>query len=108
MTSKYDSDKLYKALVDAIWYNGMDAFWQLYKKLGELAKPTDNYKKEKISLEEVPAWESEDLSQYWTIFVLMFGSYDCSPRCGWIYRTNDCIEFFNEIKYDLECIEETL
>ena len=101
MTSRYENDKTYRALVDALWYNvGAEAIKTILDRLNELSLETSHY----VSTEDVNKqwyWDKE-LNTYWTMFVLMYGDYGTSPRSGWIEKTVESLEFFGGLYNDIK------
>jgi hypothetical protein len=71
MTERYENDKVYRALVNALWYNvGLEYLDVLYNNIKE-------HDKDSFSFSDIDdAWYDDSaLNQYWTMFVEMFG--DC-------------------------------
>lgn len=102
MTERYENDKTYAALVDALWYNiGADAIKTIVDKLKEPNKgdSINCFSTEDIDLD----WYfDKEANTYWTMFVLMYGDYGTSPRSGWIKKTKESIEFFESLYNDLK------
>ena len=102
MTERYENDKIYAALVDALWYNiGADSIKTIVDKLKEPNKGDSiNY----FSTEDIDLdwYFDKEANTYWTMFVLMYGDYGTSPRSGWIKKTKESIEFFEGLYNDLK------
>ena len=100
MTDNYENDKLYRALVNALWYNvGLEAIENLYNKLNALTEK--DYSISYRDIDEDWYWDKE-LNTYWTMFVEMFGECGTSPRSGWLFKTPESLNFFKNICDDLK------
>ena len=98
MTERYENDKVYRALVNALWYNvGLECLDVLYNNIKE-------HDKDSFSFSDIDdAWYDDSaLNQYWTMFVEMFGDCGTSPRSGWIYKTEESLAFFKGLRDDIE------
>ena len=102
MTSRYENDKTYRALADALWYNvGADAIKKIVNRLKESFQDDSSHY---ISTDDVHKdwyWDKE-LNTYWTMFVLMYGDYGTSPRSGWIEKTDESLKFFEGLYNDIK------
>ena len=101
MTERYENDKIYAALVDALWYNvGADAIKTIVDKLKELSLGESNM----CFSEDIDKdwYFDKELNTYWTMFVLMYGDYGTSPRSGWIEKTKESMDFFEGLYNDLK------
>lgn len=98
MTERYETDKVYRALVNALWYNvGLEYLDVLYNNIKE-------HDKDSFSFSDIDDdwYDNSALNQYWTMFVEMFGDCGTSPRSGWIYKTKESLTFFKGLRDDIE------
>ena len=106
MTERYENDKIYAALVDALWYNvGADAIKTIVDKFKEFNQDESCHY---FSTEDVDKdwYFDKELNTYWTMFVLMYGDYGISPRSGWIKKTEESMKFFEGLYNDLKEIDD--
>ncbi len=102
MTERYENDKTYRALVDALWYNvGADAIKTIVDKFKELIQDESSHY---LSTEDINKdwYHDKELNTYWTMFVLMYGDYGISPRSGWIEKTEESLKFFEGLYNDIK------
>jgi hypothetical protein len=106
MTKRYETDKTYAALVDALWYNvGIDAIKTIVDKFNEFNQDESSHY---FSTEDIDKdwYYDKELNTYWTMFVLMYGDYGTSPRSGWIKKTKESMKFFEGLYNDLKEIDD--
>lgn len=102
MTERYENDKTYQALVDALWYNvGADAIKTLVDRFKELIQDEHSHYFSAENVDKDWYWDKE-LNTYWTMFVLMYGDYGTSPRSGWIEKTEESLKFFEGLYNDIK------
>lgn len=104
MTERYENDKTYRALVDALWYNvGADAIKKIVDRLKESMQDDSSHY---LSTDDVNKqwYHDKELNTYWTMFVLMYGEYGTSPRSGWIEKTEESLKFFEGLYSDIKGI----
>lgn len=96
MTNRYETDKIYAAMVDTYSYNydtelveNLLIDLNTNGQVGAKDEWTDN----------------EGLDQFWCMFVLLFGDYGTSPRFGWLYGTEKSRSFMKEFYDDLKELE---
>ncbi len=100
MTERYENDKTYKALVDALWYNvGAEAIKKIVDTFNAYDSCEHSFGTEDIDKDWY--WDKE-LNTYWTMFVLMYGEYGTSPRSGWIEKTEESVKFFEGLYNDIK------
>ena len=102
MTERYENDKTYRALVDALWYNvGADAIKTIADKFKEFNQDKSSHYFSAEDVDKDWYWNKE-LNTYWTMFVLMYGDYRTSQRNGWIEKTEESLKFFEGLYSDIK------
>lgn len=105
MTKKYENDKIYRAMVDAITYNIGFEFFKDFYDCFSLLKDGDHISTCSENACDDAWYDNDAANQYWSMFVLMYGDYGTSPRSGWIIKTKESTDFFEELYNDLKELE---
>jgi len=102
LTERYENDKTYRALVDALWYNvGAEAIKTIGDRFKEFNQDESSHY---LSTDDINKdwYHDKELNTYWTMFVLMYGDYGTSPRSGWIEKTEESLKFFEGLYNDIK------
>lgn len=100
-TKRFNIDKTYNAFVTMFYYNYDKALIDDLLSIVKERYGTDN---NRVSISDVDDfWMDNDGAQFvWGMLVLMFGDYGASPRIGWIYISDELINFLEDMQKDLD------